>query len=143
MGGRFFRSILDNIGELKGNEPFIDILNKLEKFGVVQFLRMISPVENVPPVHEWEYFREIRNELTHDYPDDIGQRIAVTNAALTCVVRLYEIYSEAKKYITNKLLANMQGVDLKSHKMPKLPTHKMLKRLYLQKVSTTAPGDEF
>lgn len=141
MGGRLFKSILDNIGELNKKEPLIDLLNKLEKFGIVQFRRIPAPTENGSEAHEWTYLREIRNQLVHEYPDDIGQRVAITNAALTCTVRLYEIYNSAKTYITEKVLSKVGNINLAAYEMPKLPTYRTLQELYLSDSLTTAPGD--
>ena len=117
VGGRLFKSVLDNIGELKGNEPFIDIINKLEKFGVVKFeqVRLAGSGEQV---HEWGYIREKRNAMAHDYPATFRERVAATNTVMGYLPRLYEIYRDAKKYITDKVLVNAKEVKLARYKMP-------------------------
>jgi hypothetical protein len=58
IGNKLFPMILQGIGEYEQNMPFIDILNRLEK---------LSIIENT---EKWLNFREIRNLVTHEYPDN-------------------------------------------------------------------------
>lgn len=55
---------------LEGNTlpvPFLDVLNKLEKLQVL------------PSVEEWQWFRNVRNNLAHDYPESVEQTILTLN----------------------------------------------------------------
>ena len=61
LGQKLFRRFLNEIGELYEDMSFIDLLDKLEKLGV------ISSVE------EWGEIRKLRNKLTHEYPDEIEE----------------------------------------------------------------------
>jgi len=58
MGDKFFRAILESVGEYKDNMSLIDVLDKMEKLG------MITNAD------KWIEFRVARNKLTHEYPDN-------------------------------------------------------------------------
>lgn len=63
LGDKFFKELLDSIGEYKSNMSLIDVLDKLEK------LNLISSTE------DWINYRKIRNLLTHEYPEDYTELI--------------------------------------------------------------------
>ena len=58
MGEKLFKVFLDQIGEYKDSMSLLDMLDKLEKFGMV---------ENAT---DWMEFRKLRNKLTHEYPNN-------------------------------------------------------------------------
>ncbi len=58
IGQKLFRSYLDTVGELQDDMSFLDVLDKLEK------LHIIGESD------QWFSFRRLRNELTHEYPDN-------------------------------------------------------------------------
>jgi len=55
MGAKLFKSLMLYMGE-SVNRPFLDILYDLEKMGYIR-------------VDDWYEFRDIRNELSHNYED--------------------------------------------------------------------------
>jgi uncharacterized protein with HEPN domain len=57
IGQKLFPLILDLLGENIVNKSFIDNLNRLEKLGVIE------------SAEDWKEFRQIRNEIAHDYPN--------------------------------------------------------------------------
>jgi len=57
IGQRLFPAILNLGGEWREDEAFIDRLNRLEKIGAI------------PSADTWNEIRQIRNRLTHEYPD--------------------------------------------------------------------------
>ncbi len=61
LGQKLFRRFLEEIGELYENMSFIDILDKLEKLGIISLSE------------EWIEIRRLRNKLTHEYPDEIEE----------------------------------------------------------------------
>ncbi|MDF1875744.1 hypothetical protein JHD48_08350 [Sulfurimonas sp. SAG-AH-194-I05] len=70
MGEKLFKVFLDEIGEYKDSMSLLDILDKLEKFGIIE------------DSYKWLEYRKLRNQLTHEYPnneDDIieGIKIAI------------------------------------------------------------------
>ena len=57
MGSNLFTALLENAGEQTETLTFIDKLNKLEKLQVIQSADV------------WKKMRNIRNILSHEYPD--------------------------------------------------------------------------
>lgn len=58
MGEKLFKLFLARFEENIDRLPFIDILNKLEKY------------LNIALANEWQDLRKIRNQLAHEYEDD-------------------------------------------------------------------------
>lgn len=58
MGEKLFKVFLDEIGEYKSNMSLLDILDKLEKFEVIE------------DSYKWMEYRKLRNKLTHEYPNN-------------------------------------------------------------------------
>jgi DNA-binding ferritin-like protein (Dps family) len=58
MGQQLFKRVLDEVLEYSNQMTMIDMLNKLEKI-------------NILDKNEWTSFRKIRNDLTHDYTNDV------------------------------------------------------------------------
>ena len=58
MGEKLFRYFLDEIGEYRDDMSLIDILDKLERFNIVE-----NPTD-------WMRYRKLRNKLTHEYPNN-------------------------------------------------------------------------
>jgi len=58
MGEKLFKIFLDNLGEYKDSMSLLDILDKLEKFGIVDH------------ADKWMEYRKLRNKLTHEYPNN-------------------------------------------------------------------------
>jgi uncharacterized protein with HEPN domain len=85
IGAKIFPLILDILGE---NAPsFRDKLNKLEK------------LEIIDDAHWWMQMREIRNLVTHDYPDNYDLLSAHFNQMLPFVQKLYVFWEKLKEYI--------------------------------------------
>lgn len=82
MGEKFFPAVLDNLDEYKSFLSFKDILNKLEK------------LELLESAAQWMSYREIKNTLTHEYPDnenDIIEGIKLAVNAYEKITKIYEI----------------------------------------------------
>jgi len=58
IGAKIFPLALDLLQENTSRQSFLDVLHKLEK------------LELLPSAKEWMVLREIRNHLTHEYPDN-------------------------------------------------------------------------
>jgi uncharacterized protein with HEPN domain len=58
MGEKLFKVFLDEIGEYKDSMSLLDVLDKLEKFGIID--------ESI----KWMEYRKLRNKLTHEYPNN-------------------------------------------------------------------------
>ena len=67
MGKRLFPSIHGLLEESSDLVAFLDILHRLEKLGVLT------------SVAEWQLFRNLRNNLAHDYPEGVSQTVDTLN----------------------------------------------------------------
>ncbi|MFO1257725.1 MAG: hypothetical protein U1E78_04840 [Gammaproteobacteria bacterium] len=85
IGVKIFPIILDILGE---NAPsFRDKLNSLEKLGVIDDAQW------------WMEMREIRNQITHDYPENYNVLSADFNKMLPFVQGLIVFWEKLKIYI--------------------------------------------
>jgi hypothetical protein len=66
--------------------PFLDILNRLEQLGAI------------PQASDWQYFRNLRNNLAHDYPDSIDQTVATLNELFDNWRALKRIFQAARDF---------------------------------------------
>jgi hypothetical protein len=82
MGEKLFPSVLYALHEYDSTMPFIDVLNKLEK------LRLI------PSADEWIEFRNLRNTLTHEYPDNEDEIIQAIEIALDAYKTMLSIFGK-------------------------------------------------
>ena len=78
MGARLFRALLLYQGE-DVKRPFLDILNRLEEMNIIE-------------VDEWFEFRELRNQLSHEYESD-------DSVALNIINLIYENLEEFEKIL--------------------------------------------
>ncbi|SMP66152.1 hypothetical protein SAMN06295888_11388 [Desulfonatronum zhilinae] len=90
VGEKLFPLTLILLGEQVEAKPFIDILNRLER------------LELIPSRAEWTSWRELRNDLAHEYPGDIGDRVEALNALMKTVWDLIETYGSIKSYMKNR-----------------------------------------
>lgn len=60
--------------------PFIDILNRLEKLGVLT------------SAEDWQYFRSLRNNLAHEYPERTADIIYAINSLYESWQRFSVLY---------------------------------------------------
>lgn len=86
MGEKLFRYFLDEIGEYRDDMSLIDILDKLEKFKIIESAK------------EWMYYRKLRNKLTHEYPNNEDDIIEGIEIAITAFEKIEKILSRIEKY---------------------------------------------
>ena len=87
MGVKLFKKVLYQLGEIDNFAiPFIDILNNLEKLNIIK-------------ADEWMKIREIRNELSHEYPSEIDESLQTLNLALEVFPQMEQIYKNLKDSI--------------------------------------------
>lgn len=87
IGAKLFKKVLYELGEIDSFAiPFRDVLDILEKLEILK-------------ADEWLLIREIRNELSHDYPDDIGESIENLKLAIKFFPKILEIYKKLKDTI--------------------------------------------
>ena len=57
MGDKLFKIFLNEIGEYRDSMSLLDVLDKLEKFHIIN------------GAYSWMEYRKLRNKLTHEYPN--------------------------------------------------------------------------
>lgn len=66
LGSKVFRTYLDSIGFVVEEASFFEILKEIEKEGIVD-------------IDTWNFLRELRNEIAHDYPEEFDERVEKVN----------------------------------------------------------------
>ncbi|KKB49831.1 hypothetical protein HMPREF1212_02990 [Parabacteroides sp. HGS0025] len=84
MGAKIFRYVLEYLDEDVSTLPMRDILNRLERFHLID------------SAEEWGYIRELRNEIAHDYPLLENDIVSVLNELISKVPILKSIYKRMK-----------------------------------------------
>jgi len=85
IGAKLFRKVLYELKEIDDeNMPMKDILNLLEKLSILE------------KTSDWDRLREIRNNLAHEYPFDIEERIENLHLAIEGFELLQTIYKNIK-----------------------------------------------
>lgn len=70
LGGRVFRRLLiEHFGEPYEDSPLRDVVDRLEKLGVIA------------SAERWSQFRAMRNALAHDYPETAEEKAAAIELA--------------------------------------------------------------
>ena len=85
MGAKLFKAFMLYQGE-NVDRPFLDILNGLEKIGVLQ-------------VDEWFELREIRNEIAHNYENKPGAACNIVNGIYLYKGKLKQIMDALRERI--------------------------------------------
>lgn len=87
MGAQLFPAILELTAEPGPLNTFIDKLNRLEKIGALE------------SAEEWLALREMRDLISHEYPDDPEMQAATLNKALEQADRMLRIRREIRAFI--------------------------------------------
>ncbi|WP_024787522.1 MULTISPECIES: hypothetical protein [unclassified Lebetimonas] len=87
IGVKLFKKVLYELQEIDSFAiPFRDVLDILEKLEIIE-------------ADEWLKIREIRNELSHEYPDDIDESIESLKLAINFFPNMLNIYQNLKEKI--------------------------------------------
>jgi hypothetical protein len=86
MGAKLFPAVLELTKEQGQYSAFIDKLNKLEKIGAIE------------SADQWLQLREMRNEFSHDYPDDLVLQSAILNKAYMLAADLLAVLSRVETF---------------------------------------------
>lgn len=89
MGAKLFRYILEYLDEDIKYLPMRDILNRLERYGII------------PSSHDWIYIRELRNDIAHDYSIDEKDTVIALNELISKTETLLAIYDSLKERFYN------------------------------------------
>lgn len=87
MGAKLFGLVLDYAKEPGNHETFLDKLNLLEKIGCI------------PSAKLWLELREMRNHVSHDYPENPEISAQNINNAFEMATVLLKILESLKDYI--------------------------------------------
>jgi len=90
MGEKLFKELLRRIGEYKDNMSMIDILDRLEKLEII---------ENSD---DWLDSRIIRNQLTHQYPNNTKDIVNGLKLSLKIFKKLEKYLISINNYIKEK-----------------------------------------
>ena len=86
MGDKLFPAVLELTKEPGELLTFVDKLNRLEKIGAIE------------SAEQWLLLREMRNQFSHDYPDDPEIQAAILNKAFELAKNLLSIFSKVKVF---------------------------------------------
>jgi uncharacterized protein with HEPN domain len=93
IGDRLFRLLLAAVEEEIETESFLNILNKLEKFGIIN--------DKV----EWIALRKLRNLVSHEYPTLDDEAVSALNELFKSSILLKEVFERCMKYLQlNKII---------------------------------------
>lgn len=84
LGEKVFREVAEVM--LLEYRDFLDLLSKLEKNGILS-------------VYEWKKLRVIRNNFSHEYPEEIEEITANINEAIENIEILKKVINNIKKYV--------------------------------------------
>lgn len=73
LGGRFYPALLDYLQEPTAVQPMLDKINRLEQLGLLT------------NASDWNALHIIRNQFSHDYPQDEEIKAAYLNQAIAAV----------------------------------------------------------
>lgn len=79
MGERLMPATLAYLAEPYEDRPMRDRLNRLEKLGYLD-------------LRDWLHWRDLRNQLAHEYPDQAEQRLQTLQATVTAATHLMATY---------------------------------------------------
>lgn len=92
MGRQLLPLILTVLKEpLPEDATFMEKLDRLERLGVI------------PSVERWDEIRELRNTLTHDYPEEAERLAASLNQAISGARSLLEILEKDGRWLGDKI----------------------------------------
>jgi hypothetical protein len=89
MGAKLFPAILELTKEQGYYPAFLDKLNRLEKIGAIA------------SADKWLILREMRNEFSHDYPDDPELQAATLNKAYNLASDLLGVLNEVEAFASH------------------------------------------
>jgi len=90
IGRRLIPLIVEAIEADTSEMTFIDKLNRLEKFGLME-------------PGEWNIYRKIRNDLMHTYPEEKEALLEAINEAVAIIPRLEQTYQKIRRFCQRKL----------------------------------------
>jgi hypothetical protein len=90
MGRRLIPLIVEMMEADTSEMTFIDKLNRLEKFGLIE-------------PGEWNIYRKIRNDLAHSYPEEKEELADAINGATEIIQKLEATFLKMRRFCQEKL----------------------------------------
>lgn len=90
MGNKLFREVLVALAEYNSSMSLLDVLDRLEK------------LELLPDASQWIDYRNLRNILTHEYPDNRDELIEGVQLALQVFQKMLAIQENMYAYMNSK-----------------------------------------
>jgi len=90
IGDKLFRLVVEDFVEDISKMTFIDILNQLERIGILE------------SVQEWQSLRKARNDISHQYDDEPEEMAEAINRIFAQKDILIEIFNNIKNYYTKQ-----------------------------------------
>lgn len=87
IGNRLFPLTLEALAEPVADNAFIDILNRLEKLGIID------------SAFSWIQLRRIRNDIAHEYPASLIERIEGINFLMNNLENLKQIIERCQSIL--------------------------------------------
>jgi len=85
MGTRLIPALYSWLEGGSTPRPFLDILNRLEKLKIIE------------SVDDWQFFRNLRNNLAHDYPESLAQTVETLNLLHGEIGKFLLIFEQLKQ----------------------------------------------
>ncbi len=92
LGQRLFRVIVSEYVEDINQLTFLDILNQLEKIGILK------------DVNIWKRLRDIRNNISHQYDDEPQEMAEALNSVFAYRDELLDIFTNIDNYYKTKMV---------------------------------------
>ena len=90
MGNKLFREVLDRLGEYDDSMSRLDVLDRMEK------------LELIDSADAWMDYRNLRNTLTHEYPDNKEVVIQSIKAAVQVLVSMERCLQPIASYLDTR-----------------------------------------
>jgi hypothetical protein len=94
MGTRLFPAVDALMSGRTESRPFIDILMSLEKYRVIENVGL------------WQEFRELRNNLSHEYPDNFEESVVTLNLLFQQWPQFRGIYTRIRDFVISRTAAH-------------------------------------
>lgn len=91
IGSRLFPAVNSLISGKTEASPFIDILMSLEKFRIVEDAKL------------WQEFRELRNNLAHEYPENFEESVVTLNLLYQKWTQFRGIYMGVREFVISRI----------------------------------------
>ncbi len=92
IGGRLLPSLYYYLENSTLRMPFLDILNFMEKQQII------------PSAESWIFFRNLRNNLSHEYPETTEKTVENLNLFFSKLPEFFDFYECVKNECTKRNL---------------------------------------